>query len=177
MNFKWGLWKLTFGAINSCFLKIFLYALIQLLSNVIVVHFECYVRPFAERGLACCTKASVFSTTLGPILQTGLVTLWYNVWEVMNKFQSQCWAICLESSGLQAIYSRHWCEANCHLLIQGTSLFFPHLDVLVPLWGTYSSGVYRLLPMCHIRIAVGMEFSTIRVCVPCYFEYTFTTID
>jgi hypothetical protein len=73
-----------FGAINSCFSRIYLYALIQLLLSVIVVHFECYVRPFVERGLGCCTKTSVFSTVLGPMLQTGLVTLWHKVWEVME---------------------------------------------------------------------------------------------
>lgn len=84
MNFDWWSWKMTFGAINSCFLRIFLYALIQLFFSVIVVLFECHFRPFVERGLGCWTKASVFSTTLGPILQTRLATLWHNDWEVME---------------------------------------------------------------------------------------------
>lgn len=74
-KFQMRVMETDFGATNSCFLRIFLYALRQLLLSVIVLHFECYVRPFVERGPGYCTKASVFSTTLGPIMQTGLVTL------------------------------------------------------------------------------------------------------
>jgi len=175
VNFKWGSWKLTFGAQKSCFLRIFLYPLIQLILRVIVVHFECYVRPFVEKDLGFCTKVLVFSTTLGPILQTGLAMLWHNLWEVMEYTSyspdvgPSVWTP-LEPSGLQAIYSRHWCEVSCHLLVQDTwILFLPHLDVLVPRWGAYISGVDRLLPMCQVHVAVWMEFSTISVCAALLF--------
>ena len=114
MNFKWRSWKLTFEAINSCFLRIYLYTLIQLLLSVIVVHFECYVRQFVERGLGCCTKTSAFfhnSRTHAANRTCDVMTQFMGGYGT-HFLQSRCRAICLESSGLQTIYSRHWCEAS-----------------------------------------------------------------
>jgi len=90
-------------------------------------------------------------------------------------------AICLdppESPGLQAIYSRHWCEASCHLLVQGTlKLFSPHLDVLVPRRGRIvlaCTVCYR----CASYISRSGWSSRLSVCVlPYYFDYPFSTID